>query len=168
VTDEVRLQRSLPGRLFAGSAAQWVLTLVVLLEIGLIAVVASIGDLGKVLPSLGAAVIVLLIWLAGVLAAARVDADGIRWRYYAAHDYSWSQVERVRFGGKLIKGSVQFGQAAIFITVAGREHAITPAYGCGRERLIEFGDALINQARLHHVGVSLDTTDRRWDGLRSV
>ena len=161
-----RLRRSPAGRLFAGSPAQWVLTVVLLLDIALIALVSSAGSPATVLPAAAPGVVILVIWLLGVGASARADADGVRWRYYLAHHHRWNEIEQVRFGGRRTGPSVQAAQAAILIKVGSREHPITPAYGCGRWRLVEFGDALIALAEAHQVPVSVDPADERWAGLR--
>lgn len=165
---QARLRRSIPGRLFAGSTFQFILTLAVLLEVFMIGVVISLGGVADLLPSLPAAAVFWVIWGMGLTAGAHADGDGVRWRYFRSHTYSWNEIDQIRFGGRLVKGTAAINHAAILVSVAGREHPITPGFGCGRPRLVEFGNDLIALAAARGVPARVDPTDDRWDGLRQL
>src|SRR6185437_1871863 len=123
----IRLRRGAFARLFAGTPFQWILTVALVVEICLVALVSSFTSFGTVAPAIAPGVVIWIIWLAGVFASATADDDGIRWRYYRAYRFSWSEVELIRFGGRLTAaGMSTVGEAAIFVQVGGREHRIAP------------------------------------------
>ena len=147
---------------------QFVLTLAIVVEMFLVGVLASFGDLTGLLPSLPGAAVIWWVWGLGVSASARADADGVHWRYFRSRSYSWSEINRFRFGGRLVKGTTGISHPAILVSVAGHEHPVTPAFGCGTRRLVEFGNQLIDLAAAHGVPVSVNTNDERWNGLRAA
>ncbi len=67
-----------------------------------------------------------------------------------------------------MKGTAATSHAVILIGVAGREHPMTPGFGCGSRRLVEFGDELIALAVARGVPVNINPTDDRWDGIRQA
>jgi hypothetical protein len=162
-----RLRRGAFARLFAGTPFQWILTVGIVLEVCLVAFVSTFTSFGKIAPALAPGLVIWIIWLAGVFAQATADGDGIRWRYYRPYRLAWSDVEQVRFGGRLaVAGMSTVGEAAIFVQVRGREHRIAPAAGCGRNRLLEFGGSLIRLADAKGVPATVTTGDTWWAPLQ--
>lgn len=45
---------------------------------------------------------------------------------------------------------------------------MTPGFGCGRRRRVEFGNALIQLATAHGIPIRVDPADKRWTGLSAA
>ncbi|HEY9482523.1 MAG TPA: hypothetical protein VIR00_06135, partial [Micromonosporaceae bacterium] len=103
--NRVVLRRPLVGRLF-GTTPQTVLTLVaVVFVITIVAVVRS-GDWSP-WPFLLVQAALVALWARGVTAWARVDEDGIHWRYWVRWDHPWSKITRVSLTRRALLSTVR-------------------------------------------------------------
>ena len=91
--NRVVLHRPPVARLF-GTTPQTVLTLVAVISVITIVAVVSSGDWSP-WPFLLVQAALVALWARGVTAWARVDDDGIHWRYWARWDHPWSKVTHV-------------------------------------------------------------------------
>lgn len=154
------LRRPLVARLF-GTTLQAVLTLVtVIFVITMVAVVSS-GD-WSLWPFLLVQAVLVALWTRGLTAWARVDEEGIHWRYWARWDHPWSKITRVSLTRRALLATVRGngGPPIILVNAAGDEDFIRPALACGRHRR-EFATAVITAARAH--GKPVKVLSRRWN-----
>jgi hypothetical protein len=161
-----RLRRSLFARLFTGFFLQQILTCALALELVLVVIVSTFGSAGTVLAATAPSLIFWVIWGFGVAGSAEADDTGLRWRYYAAHRYAWTEIEEIEFGGAIVRGTTGLGRPVIRVVVGGRRHPVTPAYGCSRSQLAEFGRAVSALATAHGVAVRVTAyEDAVWGRL---
>ena len=158
--NRVVLRRPLVARLF-GTMPQIVLTLVAVVSVITIVAVVSSGDWSP-WPFLLVQAAPVSLWARGVTAWARVDEDGIHWRYWARWDHPWSKITRVSLTRRARLATVRGngGPPIILVSTAGHEDLISPALACGRHRR-EFATAVITAARAH--GRPVSVLSRRWN-----
>jgi hypothetical protein len=162
----VTLRRSLWARLFGGYWFQTFLSIAVIVQILLIGVLIAFDvdiRVGELAPSLPGMIVIWVLWLFGVFAAASADRAGVRVRYFSVRNYSWNDIERVIFTGRVVLG--RSGDAVIQLTVGGADHLIRPVSQCSQAARLEFGEALIALARAEDVAVAVDPNKGRWPGL---
>ena len=158
--NRVVLRRPLVARLF-GTMPQIVLTLVAVVSVITIVAVVSSGDWSP-WPFLLVQAAPVALWARGVTAWARVDEDGIHWRYWARWDHPWSKITRVSLTRRARLATVRGngGPPIILVSTAGHEDLISPALACGRHRR-EFATAVITAAHAH--GRPVSVLSRRWN-----
>jgi hypothetical protein len=131
----IRLDRSLPGRLWGGARLQpLVLTFVVLVAIRVVGQAAGlIGDrsLSLTWTALVWAVLVALL-LVGATGWAAADDAGVQWRYYRTHRYAWSEIEQLCLDRKVI--GITAVRYVLVLQAHGRRHEIVPAHMAGPGR----------------------------------
>jgi hypothetical protein len=163
----VRLRRGLGARLAGGNVPllQTLLTLGLVVWVALLAITTFVvhPGLGAALRAAGPGLVVVALWLVGATAWAEVNDDGIRWRYYSTRTLPWSDVERVELGSRRV--GAQAGEPVVRIQARGRRSLVTPASQCRRPALIEFGNAVADQAAAHGIEVAVDRHDHRWDAV---
>lgn len=159
-TDRVVLRRSPVARLF-GTTLQTVLTLVVVIFLITMVAVVSSGDWSQ-WPFLLVQAALVALWVRGFTAWARVDEDGIHWRYWARWDHPWSKITRVSLTRRALLATARGngGPPIILVDAVGGEDFVKPALACGRHRR-EFATAVIAAARTH--GKPVRILSRRWN-----
>jgi hypothetical protein len=156
----VHLHRPPAGRLFA-TTLQQVLTLVAVLFVLTVVAVTAAGDL-SLWPLLVVQVLLVALWLRGVTGWARVDDDGLHWRYWTRSDRAWPHIGTVTLTRAANTMSYRAAGAPIILvrTKGGDEDFVVPARACGRHRR-EFGTAVLAAAEAH--GVRTQVTSTGWD-----
>lgn len=150
----IRLQRSLLGRIAGGALLQPLLALLtVLLPVRLILAVMSSDGTSQAGAIAVIAGVLIALWTLGVVARAEADDEGVRWRYYYAHDLRWGEIEQVSL---VTRGTGRLGlRHQILVSAGGRQYAITPASAGGPGR-IEFARDLLRLAASHGVAAGFD------------
>ncbi len=158
--DGTRLRRPLPARLF-GSGPQLVLTLVVALFVVTVVAVAASGDL-SLWPLLLVQVVLVGLWLRAFTGWARVDDDGLGWRYWARWEHEWPKISVVTLTRRANSMSYRAAGPPVILIRAkgGSEDFVAPARACGRQRR-EFGTAVLAAAKAH--GVRTRVTSTGWN-----
>ncbi|HEU5265503.1 MAG TPA: hypothetical protein VFU35_02340 [Jatrophihabitans sp.] len=166
----VRLRRGIWARC-ASSGTQFVLTL-----FGGFAVFALIYGAvhgrggGWTVGGVVALVVLFVPWIAGLTAWARVDDDGIRWRYWLKYSYRWEQITRITLTNRdLVMAPSGFNSVPTIVVHgrtrrgkpgAGFEDSVRPVEGTGRNRRA-FADAVVAAARAH--GTKVVVSSRGWN-----
>lgn len=122
--------------------------------------------------TIGAVVSLLVLfvpWIAGLTAWARVDDEGIHWRYWMKYSYPWQQITRITLTDRdLVMAPSGFNKVPT-IVVHGRterggsrtgEDNIRPVEGAGRNRRA-FADAVVAAAKQH--GKRVVVASRGWN-----
>lgn len=113
-------------------------------------------------PFLFVQLVLILLWLRGVTAWARVDDAGLHWRYWIGSEHSWGDVRTVT----LTRRANPMSQAAAGVPIIlvrgkdGDEDFIAPARGCGRRRR-EFASEVLAAARAN--GVATEVVATGWN-----
>lgn len=161
---ETRLHRTIGARLFAGWTFQPLLTIAVALNLVLVVLVSTFAGASafvELLPALP----FYVIWLFGVTATARADADGVTWRYFAPRRFTWQQIDGIEFGGVLRAGLGTSGAPAILVMVGGHRHAIGPAFGVRRAYLRDFAEGVRSLAAGARVPTEVHQSNAFWNEL---
>lgn len=154
------LRRPLAARLFA-TTFQKVLTLVAL--VFLVSVGGSVASGNwSMWPYLVAQAAMVALWLRGFTAWARVDDEGLHWRYWVRWDHPWPEITRVTLTRRALLATVvgNGGPPIILVRTRGDEDFIVPALACGRHRR-EFGTAVLAAARSR--GTRTEVVSTRWN-----
>jgi hypothetical protein len=156
----IRLRRPLPARLF-GSGPQAVLTLIAALFVVTVVAVAAAGD-PSLWPLLLVQVVLVGLWLRAFTGWARVDDDGLTWRYWARWEHNWPKISAVTLTRRANTMSYRAaGPPIILVRVkGGDEDYVVPARACGRHRRA-FGTAVLAAAKAH--GVRTEVTSTGWN-----
>ncbi len=156
----VRLRRPLVSRLLA-TILQGYLSLGAALSVAAVLGVLMKPDL-SLWPYLIAPVLLVVLWLRGATAWARIDEDGLHWRYWARWDHPWDTIAAITLTRRAVYGHHGAAAAPIILVRSrgGDEDVITPARACGRHRR-DFGSAALAAARAH--GVRTEVVSARWN-----
>lgn len=132
----IRLDRSLLARLVSGARLQGLIALFAVL-IALRAIGQAAGAIDDNSLPIGVTLLVLLalvvVLAAGATGYAEADEAEVRWRYYLAHRYPWSDIEQVEL--QVVGVSIVGVRHLMFVHVGGRRRKITPGCGHGRGQL---------------------------------
>jgi hypothetical protein len=131
----IRLDRSLPGRLWGGARVQpLVLTFVVLGAVRVIGLAAGLIDDQSLPLSWTASIwaILVALLLVGATGWATADDAGVHWRYYRTHKYAWSEIEQLCLDTKVI--GITAVRYVLVVQARGRRHQIVPAHMAGPGR----------------------------------
>jgi hypothetical protein len=158
--DGIRLHRPVSARLF-GSGPQAVLTLIAALFVVTVVAVAASKDL-SLWPLLLVQIVLVGLWLRAVTGWARVDDEGLAWRYWTRWEHAWPKISAVTLTRRANTMSYRAAGPPIILVRAkgGSEDFVAPARACGRRRR-EFGTAVLASAKAH--GVRTQVTSTGWN-----
>ncbi len=145
----IQLQRSVFGRLFAGTPIQMMLTLLLIaLPIGFTQADTRDAQPGRVVFAIAVIALVLILWLFGLTAYAKADDNGISWRAFVPRQFDWADVESIAL--VRARWSYYSNRAVLVVRAKGRKRTVWPA-SAALPNNVDFTDQLSAIAARHGI-----------------
>lgn len=153
------LRRGIASRLFSSGIQAWL----TLLAAGFVFCIVALASGATALwPALVLTGVATALWARGVTAWARVDDDGLHWRYWTRTDLPWRSIHTITLTRRAnVWSYVAKGGPIILVHGAKKfEDFVRPAIACGHHRRA-FADEVTATARTH--GVETEVVSTGWN-----